>query len=155
PGSSARASEVGIDVTVKALPYDTWVGALERGRFDMGIWFGERGPTPYEFYKGQMDTALVKPVGEKAVANFHRFGSEAAPRPLRRSGATPDPAEQQRLPRELESTYVENAPSLPLFPSPLWGVFNTGRISGFPSRFSPYAGSAPGAESDNLQVLVG
>jgi peptide/nickel transport system substrate-binding protein len=148
-------AEVGIDVTVKFSTYDVWVGALERGRFDMGIWFGERGPTPYEFYKGQMDTALVKPVGEKAVANFHRFGSEEASRALRRFEASSDPAEQQRLARELERIYVEAAPSLPLFASPLWGVFNTGRIGGFPSRFSPYAGSAPGAQSDTLQVLVG
>ena len=59
------------------------------------------------------------------------------------------------LGRELARIYVEAAPSLPLFASPLWGVFNTGRISGFPSRFSPYAGSSPGAHSDNLQVLVG
>jgi peptide/nickel transport system substrate-binding protein len=135
-------AEVGIDATVKALPYD------------MGMWFGERGPTPYEFYKGQMDSALVKPVGEKAIANFHRFASEDASRALRRFEASADPAEQQRLARELQKIYVESAPSLPLFASPLWGVFNADRLTGFPSRFSPYAGSSPGLHSDNLQVLV-
>ena len=145
---------VGIDVSVKALPYNAWIGALERGRFDLGLWFGERGPTPYEFYKSQMDAALVKAIGDKAVANFHRFESEPATRALRRFEASSDAAEQQRLGRELARIYVETAPSLPLFASPLWGVFNTGRISGFPSRFSPYAGSSPGAHSDNLQVLV-
>jgi peptide/nickel transport system substrate-binding protein len=148
-------AEVGIDVTVKALPYDAWITALERGRFDTGIWFGERGPTPYEFYRSQMDSALVKPVGEKATANFHRFASEEASRLLRRFEASSDPAEQQKLAYALEKIYVESAPSLPLFASPLWGVFNTGRITGFPSRFSPYAGAAPGLHSDNLQVLVG
>ena len=147
-------AEVGIEVAVKALPYDAWVGALERGRFDMGMWFGERGPTPYEFYKGQMDSALVKPVGEKAIANFHRFASEDASRALRRFEASSDPAEQQRLARELQKIYVDSAPSLPLFASPLWGVFNAARLTGFPSRFSPYAGSSPGLHSDNLQVLV-
>jgi peptide/nickel transport system substrate-binding protein len=148
-------AEVGVEVVVKAAQYDAWIGALERGRFDMGIWFGERGPTPYEFYRSQMDTALVKPIGDKAAANFHRFGSEAASRALRSFEASSDPAVQQRLGRELCRIYVETAPSLPLFASPLWGVFNTGRITGFPSRFSPYAGSSPGLHSDNLQVLVG
>ena len=147
-------AEVGIEVTVKAQPYDAWVGALERGRFDMGLWFGERGPTPYEFYKSQMDSALVKPIGEKAVANFHRFASEDASRALRSFEASSDPAEQQRLARVLQKIYVDSAPSLPLFASPLWGVFNAGRLTGFPSRFSPYAGSSPGLHSDNLQVLV-
>jgi peptide/nickel transport system substrate-binding protein len=147
-------AEVGIELTVKALPYDAWVGALERGRFEMGMWFGERGPTPYEFYKSQMDSALVKPIGEKAIANFHRFASEDASRALRRFETSSDPAEQQRLGRELQKIYVDSAPSLPLFASPLWGVFNAGRLTGFPSRFSPYAGSSPGLHSDNLQVLL-
>jgi peptide/nickel transport system substrate-binding protein len=147
-------AEVGIDVAVKAVPYDAWVGALERGRFDMGMWFGERGPTPYEFYKGQMDSVLVKPAGEKAIANFHRFGSVEASRVLRRFEASSDPAEQERLARELQMIYVNSAPSLPLFASPLWGVFNASQHTGFPSRFSPYAGSSPGLHSDNLQVLV-
>jgi hypothetical protein len=49
---------------------------------------------------------------------------------------------------------VDNAPSLPLFASPLWGVFNASRLTGFPSRFRPYAGPVPGLQSDNLQVLV-
>jgi peptide/nickel transport system substrate-binding protein len=148
-------AEVGIDVSVKPTPYEAWVGALERGRFDLGIWLGERGPTPYEFYKSQMDSGLVKPIGDKTVANFHRFASEGASRALRRFEASSDPAELQRLARELERIYVEAAPSLPLFASPLWGVFNAGRITGFPSRFSPYAGPSPGSHSDNLQVLVG
>jgi peptide/nickel transport system substrate-binding protein len=147
-------AEVGIEVAVKAVPYDAWVGALERGRFDMGIWFGERGPTPYEFYKGQMDSVLVKPAGEKATANFHRFGSVEASRVLRRFEASSDPAEQERLVRELQMIYVNSAPSLPLFASPLWGVFNASQLTGFPSRFSPYAGSSPGLHSDNLQVLL-
>jgi peptide/nickel transport system substrate-binding protein len=147
-------AEVGIEVTVKALTYDAWVGALERGRFEIGMWFGERGPTPYEFYKSQMDSALVKPVGEKATGNFHRFASEDASRALRRFEASSDPAEQKRLAYELQKIYVDSAPSLPLYASPLWGVYNGSRFTGFPSRFTPYAGSSPGLHSDNLQVLI-
>ena len=56
--------------------------------------------------------------------------------------------------RELQMIYVNSAPSLPLFASPLWGVFNASQFTGFPSRFSPYAGSSPGLHSDNLQVFV-
>jgi peptide/nickel transport system substrate-binding protein len=118
------------------------------------MWFGERGPTPYEFYKGQMDSALVKPAGEKAIANFHRFASEDASRALRRFEASSDPAEQGRLARELQKIYVDSAPSLPLFASPLWGVFSTERFSGFPSRQNPYASAAPGGPPDSLPVLL-
>jgi peptide/nickel transport system substrate-binding protein len=148
-------AELGVEVTVKPLAYDAWIGALERGRFEMGIWFGERGPTPYEFYRSQMDTALVKAIGEKATANFHRFGSEEAGKLLRRFEASADPAEQAALGRDLQRIYVENAPSLPLYASPLWGVFNASRFTGFPSRQNPYAGAAPGLQSDMLPVLIG
>jgi peptide/nickel transport system substrate-binding protein len=147
-------AELGVEVSVKPLSWDGLMTTLERGRFDMGIWLGERGPTPYDFYRGQMDTALLKPVGEKAVANFHRFGSEEASRLLRRFEASSDPAEQARLGRELQRIFVDNAPSLPLFASPLWGVFNASRFTGFPSRQNPYAGAAPGQQSDTLQVLT-
>jgi peptide/nickel transport system substrate-binding protein len=148
-------AEVGVEVSVRPLTYDAWVGALERGRFNMGLWFGERGPTPYEFYRSQMDTALLKSVGDKATANFHRFGSEEASDLLRRFEASSDPAEQERLARGLQKIYVDRAPSLPLYASPLWGVFNATHITGFPSRFNPYAGAVPGLQSDSLPVLVG
>ena len=137
------------------LPYDAWYGALERGRFDMGMWFGDRGPTPYEFYSSQLDPQLVKPIGEKAIANFHRFASEEAGRALRRfeTDLRSRGADAGR-PRPPEDLHRLSRPACPLFASPLWGVFNSGRLTGFPSRFSPYAGSSPGLHSDNLQVLL-
>jgi peptide/nickel transport system substrate-binding protein len=147
-------AEVGIEVTVKAVGYDTWFSALERGRFDMGMWFGERGPTPYEFYRSQMDPKQVRPIGEKATSNVHRFGHEEAGRLLRRFEAVSDERELLQVSSSLQKIYVESAPSLPLYASPLWGVFNAGRLTGFPSRFHPYAGATPSLHSDNLQVLT-
>lgn len=147
-------AEIGVEVSTKALAYDAWYGALERGRFDVGIWFGERGPTPYQFYRSQLDPTLVRPVGEKATANFHRFGDEEAGRLLRRFEASSDAAEQAKVGSALQKIFVDSAPSIPLYASPLWGVFNTSRFAGFPSRFHPYAGAAPGLQSDTLQVLV-
>ena len=57
--------------------------------------------------------------------------------------------------RALQEIYVENAPSLPLFASPLWGVFDVARLGGFPSRPRPYGGAAPALNSVSLPVLVG
>jgi peptide/nickel transport system substrate-binding protein len=147
-------AEIGVEATVKPLAYDAWYGALERGRYDLSFAFGERGPTPYQFYRSQMDPTLVRPVGERATVNFHRFGHEEAGRLLRRFEASSDEAVLAPLGRALQQIYVDNAPSLPLFASPLWGVFSTGRLGGFPSRFQPYGGAAPGLNSDTLPVLV-
>ncbi|MFI5184668.1 MAG: ABC transporter substrate-binding protein [Vicinamibacteria bacterium] len=146
-------NEVGVGVTVKSLDYNGWGEALARGRFDLGLGFGGRGPTPYQLYRGQMDAAVVRPLGEKAVENFHRFSSEEASRLLRRFEASSDAKELQELGGQLQRLFVDNAPSLPLYASPLWGVFNTTRFAGFPGRLNPYAGAAPGG-IDALPALV-
>ena len=147
-------AEIGIAGSVKALDYNRWLGALKEGRFDVSLGFGSRGPTPYQFYRGQMDGALVRPIGEEAVDDFHRFASAEAVDLLRRFEATSDVKEQADLARRLQRLYVADAPSLPLYASPLWGVFNSKRFSGFPSRFLPYAGAAPGGQPDSLPVLI-
>ena len=147
-------AEVGVDATVKPVAYGAWVDALRAGRFDMGIWFGSRGSTPYQFYRGQMDGVLARPIGEEAEDNFHRFASDEASKLLRRFEATADAGELMSLGRELQRLFVDNAPSVPLFASPLWGVFSTERFSGFPSRLNPYGSAAPGAQSDSLPILV-
>jgi peptide/nickel transport system substrate-binding protein len=101
-----------------------------------------------------MDGALVRPIGEEAVDNFHRFASPEAGDLLRRFEATSDSDEQAGLSRQLQRLYVANAPSLPLYASHLWGVFNSKHFAGFPSRFLPYAGAAPDGQPDSLPVLI-
>jgi peptide/nickel transport system substrate-binding protein len=146
-------ADVGIAATAMPLPYQTWSDKLQSGQFDMGIWGSTRGPTPYQFYRGQMDADLVRPIGEEATENFQRFASADARPILRRFEATSDPNEPLALSGDLQRIYVENAPSLPLFASPLWGVFNTSRFVGFPSRARAYAGASPG-QTDTLPALV-
>jgi peptide/nickel transport system substrate-binding protein len=147
-------AEAGVTVTVQPLSYGAWVDALQKGRFDTGIWFGMRGPTPYQFYRGQMDPTLVRPIGEDASDNFHRFGSEEAASLLRRFEASADSAELMTLSGRLQKIFAEEVPSLPLFTNPVWGVFETSRFTGFPSRFKPYASASPIYTADVLPALV-
>jgi hypothetical protein len=49
----------------------------------------------------------------------------------------------------------------PLFIGPQWGVYNTTRVTGFPSRFRPYANAVPTGSprgafpaADSLPVLL-
>ena len=146
-------AEVGIAATAVPVPYQAWIERLQRGRFDMGIMQSTRGPTPYTFYRGQMDATLVRPIGEEATDNFQRFASTEAGPIFRRFEEASDPAELLALSGKLQEIYVENAPSLPLFASPLWGVFNTSRFAGFPNRVRAYAGASPG-QTDALPALV-
>jgi peptide/nickel transport system substrate-binding protein len=156
---SQNLAEVGIAPSVKAIDYNSWDDALRRGKFTFSMGFGNRGPNPCQFYRGLMDGSLVRPVGERAEANFGRFGNDEATRLVRRFEAISDEKEQHTLSNAMQRLFIENAPSLPLFTSPLWGVFNTTRVSGFPSRFRPFASAVPGVGAppggaDALPVLV-
>ena len=153
--------EAGVAVTVKALDYNAWDEALRRGRFELSLGFGSRGPTPYEFYRGQMDGTLARKVGERAEVNFHRFADAEATRLLRQIEQTSNPTETAALMADLQRRFVQSAPSIPLFIGPQWGVYNTTRITGFPSRFRPYANAVPTGSPrgafpapDSLPVLL-
>ena len=108
-----------------------------------------------------MDGALVRPIGERADVNFHRFGDPDAEQLLRRLEATSNPAETAKLLVDLQRQFVEKAPSIPVFIGPQWGVYNTTRVTGFPSRFRPYANAVPTGSPrgafpgpDSLPVLL-
>jgi peptide/nickel transport system substrate-binding protein len=137
-------AEAGIAVSVKAIDFNSWDDALRRGRFTLSLGFGSRGPNPYQFYRDLMDGSLVRPLGERAEANFGRFASDEMTPLLARFEAISDEKEQQTVSRAMQRLFIENAPSLPLFTSPLWGVFNTTHVGGFPSRFRPFASAVPG-----------
>jgi peptide/nickel transport system substrate-binding protein len=152
-------AEVGIAATVKAVDYNAWDDALRRGKFALSLGFGNRGPNPCQFYRGLMDASLVRPIGERAEANFDRFASEEASRLVQRFESISDEKEQHTLSSAMQGLFIENAPSLPLYTSPLWGVFNTTRLGGFPSRFRPFASAVPGVGAppggaDALPALV-
>jgi peptide/nickel transport system substrate-binding protein len=152
-------AEVGIAVTVKAIDYNAWDDALRRGRFALSMGFGSRGPDPCQFYRDVMDGSLVRPAGERAEANFNRFASDDATQLVRRFQSVSDEKEQHTLATAMQRLFIENAPSLPLFASPLWGVFSTTHLAGFPTRFRPFASAVPGVGpppggTDALPVLV-
>jgi peptide/nickel transport system substrate-binding protein len=154
-------ADVGVALTVRPLEYNAWDEEQRRGKFDLCLGFGSRGPTPYEFYRGQMDGTLVRPIGERAEVNFHRFADAEAGKLLRQIEATSDPDQTAALMKELQRVFVKQAPTIPLFIGPQWGVYNTSRLTGFPSRFHPYANAVPTGSPrgafpapDSLPVLL-
>ena len=51
---------------------------MQQGEFQMAIGWADKGTTPYNFFKSMMFTEYVKPIGETADINWHRFGIEEA-----------------------------------------------------------------------------
>lgn len=132
-------AELGVTVTVAAKDWGDVVASYENGTFDSGIVWSNNAPTPYQFYNGVMSTTTVKPVGEQAFENYHRFGTPEADALLGQFAATSDEAEQQSIMNDLQALFSEVAPVVPLFPGPEFGAASTLRFTGWPNEDNPYA----------------
>jgi peptide/nickel transport system substrate-binding protein len=136
---SQNAAEVGVQVTVNSPDWSAVVASYEDGSFDSGIVWSNIAPTPYQYYRGAMSTETVKDVGTQTFQNYHRFGLEEADTLLADFAAKSDPEQQAATMDQLQEAFAENAPIIPLFPGPRWGVYNTTRFTGFPDETNPYA----------------
>ncbi len=134
---------LGIEVALRTYEESAWFEKLQIGDFDLSMAWSDLVTTPYGFYRSLMSTETVRPLGEAAAANWHRFGLPEADRLLAGLEDTTDPALERRLSARLQALFVEHAPAIPLFPGTLWGEFNTRRAVGFPDQDAPYAPLAP------------
>jgi peptide/nickel transport system substrate-binding protein len=146
-----RASQVisrglralGVQASVRTYDFSAWFQRVQEGKFDLSLGWSFEGPTPYLFYQWLMSSATVKPLGEAAMGNWHRYASPAADRALTAFERESDPEGQRRLADELQRIFVAEAPAIPLYPNPSWAEYNTARFAGFPSREQPYADPSP------------
>ena len=145
---------IGIHAPLQGLDFGTWFDRVSRGDFALTLGWSVSGPTPYAFYRGLLGSGTVKPVGEPAPSNWQRYGSPAADAQLTRFEATDDTAEQHALSASLQAVFADEAPAIPLFPTPAWGEYNTTRITGFPTAEDPYATLSPNTVPDALFVLT-
>ncbi|MEZ0076442.1 ABC transporter substrate-binding protein [Planotetraspora sp. GP83] len=131
--------EVGIRVELKTIAYETWTDSTYQGRFDLTLGSAERTATPFEFFRGMMSSATYKPVGTASALNVQRYKNAEADKLLADFAATPDLATQQALSKQLEALFSREAPVVPLYEQPDWGLYNTQRVTGFPTEKDPYA----------------
>ncbi|WP_426755047.1 ABC transporter substrate-binding protein [Myxococcus sp. Y35] len=146
--------KLGVQAQLRTYEFGAWYARLQKGEFQLAISWSLDGPTPYTFYKWQLSPRTVRPVGEVAAANWHRFGDAQADELLMRFERADSEEEQLVLMAAVQRRYSELAPSIPLFPNPSWGESNTRRFTGFPTAQNPYARLSPHAEPDSLLVLT-
>jgi len=147
-------NEAGVTATVSASEFGTYIDRARRGTFDLLVGSIQRGPTPYNFYRGLMAGEATAPIGELAYENYGRFADKEVDETLRKFEATNDGATRSILNHRIQALFVEHAPGLPLFPGPSWGEYTSRRFTGFPDGGNPYAKLAPHDDPEPLLVLV-
>lgn len=152
--ASQQLSELGIECQLRTYDFSAWFDQLGKGQFDLSIGWSPEGPTPHSLYEGLMAERSVKPVGTLAPTNWHRRGDPRMDALLDRFEQTPDRQGQQQLVAQMQQLFAEDAPAIPLFPSPSWGEYNSTRFTGFPDADNPYARLSPNHHPDPLLVMT-
>jgi peptide/nickel transport system substrate-binding protein len=134
---------VGVEVRLRTVEYSAWFERLQKGDFELSMCWSDLLTTPYGLYRTLMSTKTVRPLGEAAAENWHRFGLSAADALLAALESTADRDQERQLMAGLQALFVQHAPAIPLFPGPLWGQFSTRRVTGFPDARAPYAPLSP------------
>jgi peptide/nickel transport system substrate-binding protein len=132
-------AKVGISAKLKVQDWSQINQALFGGTFTGNIAWSQAGITPYDYYRSAMSCTTVKPVGKDATQNFQRFCSKEADALLDQFAATSSEDEQHAIMNKLQALYSQLAPTIPLFPGPDWGAYNSTNFVGWPSEDNPYA----------------
>ncbi|WP_141736119.1 ABC transporter substrate-binding protein [Oligoflexus tunisiensis] len=150
---ASQLQVVGVDAKVKARDFGSWFEGLQKGQFQGSIsWSGE-GTDPYGFYRWIMDASTVKPLDVLTPGNWHRFADDGATALMREWERTVDPERQKEISNLLQDIFMVEAPAVPLFPAPAWGLFNSKHFEGFPSAENPYAALSPNFRPEILLLL--
>ncbi len=132
-------ADIGIDVTLRTTTADSWTNSTFTGQFDLSLGTAQRTATPFEFYRNNMATSSVQPVGTASPNNQQRYGDPAVDELLAKFAGSTDAAEQKAIIAELQAMFSEAAPAIPLYEQPDWGLYNTRRFTGFPNEENAYA----------------
>ncbi|MFF0308531.1 ABC transporter substrate-binding protein [Streptosporangium sp. NPDC004379] len=132
-------AEVGVTVKLRTIGFDQWTSAVYNGRFDVTLGPGERGASPFGYFRAMMSSFTRRPVGETSNLNFHRLAVPEADELLERFATVSDAAEQRKIGRELQKLFVEVFPAVPLYEQPEWGAYSSRRFTGWPDAGAPYA----------------
>ena len=132
-------NDIGIKVQLRTITADSWTSSTYTGQFQLSLNNAQPTATPFEFYRNVMSTQTVKPVGTASPFNQQRYGDPAIDELLSQFAASPDQDQQKKIIAEIEAKFSEQAPVIPLYEQPDWGLYNTKRFTGFPMADNPYA----------------
>ena len=131
-------NKVGIKVNVRTYDFGAWIARMQQGNFEMAIGWADKGSTPYNLYKSMMFSGYVKPIGQTADLNWHRFGLEEADLLFKKFEQTSDEKRIKNIISNLQHLFIENVPSIPLFAELSWAENNSKYFTNFPSEENPY-----------------
>lgn len=151
---SQNFQDIGLNASIETPDFGVWLNNLQTGTYDASIGWSTAGNTPWNFYRNQLDSALIGADGLANAELWSRWTSAETDELLNAFVATADEAEQRDIINQIQSIFVENVPAIPLFPGPTWYEYTTHRFTGFPTQEDYYAQGSPWDGNSRLIVLT-
>jgi peptide/nickel transport system substrate-binding protein len=147
-------ADIGIRVETNMIDAGAFFGSVPMGDYQIALWFGYTGPTPYNQYINMMGSATVVPWGTFTMRNFAHYGSPAADELLTQFASTTDVTAQIEIARQLQQVFADEAPVIPLWSGLDWGIFNNDYFTGWPSPENNYSLAFPQGGVNPEQIIV-
>ncbi|MDQ0642257.1 ABC transporter substrate-binding protein [Microbacterium murale] len=132
-----QLAAVGVKVSLKLPQPAGYQSAISNGDFEMAIGGMGNGDV-YQAFNNLLSSEFYVPVGETTANNFQRYQSDDADALLAEYRGTVDPARQQEIVNELQTLVYDDLPVIGLYYGGIWGLFNDGKFTGWPSEEDPY-----------------
>ena len=124
---------VGIGLSIQLVAETTYTSRSPLGQFELTN-SSQPYTTPYGFYDFYMGSAGTAPIGKTATTDWGRYREPSTQTLLQElNGAKPGTAASTAALNRIETVFVKEAPFIPLFTNGQTGVFNTSKVTGFPT----------------------
>ena len=151
---SSNLKDIGIKTRVKTQDFGAWFNNLQTGNFSAAIGWTEKGATPYPMFEALMASKNVKDIGEISGTNWHRFGLIEIDSLISEFEKTSNQMVKNQIIFRMQELFIDNAPAIPIFADPSWGVYSTKRFENFPNEDNPYAQISPNSGTESLFILT-
>ncbi|GAB3598098.1 ABC transporter substrate-binding protein [Microbacterium tumbae] len=133
---------LGADAKVDTPDADTWWANKRSGDFDAIMHWTDGGTTPYDLYSDTMDGRWLL-VGDDVDYNFGRYENAEVTELLNTYATSASDEERTAALYEIQKTFVEDVPVIPVGTHPVLGEYNTRGYVGWPSEEDQYATADP------------
>ena len=146
---------LGIKTSIDQQEYPAYAGSLQSATYDMGVsWGWGSGPTPYYLYFQSFAPEFSAPVGKQASSNLSHFTNPDLTKAIIAFSSTSDAAAQKKAVGTMVSVVLKNQPWIPLTARTSFNVYNTSRLTGFPTAENPYNDGTPSDAVGGRMMLI-
>ncbi|MBO3748674.1 ABC transporter substrate-binding protein [Streptosporangiaceae bacterium NEAU-GS5] len=139
--------DVGIEFKTKEVSYNAFINIQQKGDFEMVIWNGWGGPSPYFMYNNILNSESIPPNNQ----NMARWRNTQVDAALKAIAAIP-PENVDAIKQEIfkiQDQLMAELPYIPVQQSSSLAEFRTVNATGWPTEDNPYALALPFSIPDN------